>query len=599
MFLFWGVVGVVHALFLPGAALLSLLGVRGVGFRRHLVSALVLSLVVDYVLAMLLIGPGWYGRPALFAVSAASLLILLWKSRAGEPRTSGSKSPGALEAENRETTEPDGRHKGVERAFGILIAIAVVLIASFFHKTVFKSIDQIISWNQWAKSWAAGEYPSIHGDYPQLMPIIKSIPYIFLGTSDLPVFAIIALELLVVFFLVGLSTMADGPNGLRGVIVAAGGLFFWAATQVGLADAIVGLMALLAVVILYWANDERLGARERTFFLYLAFLAAGCTAVLKQSGPLWWPWFFLIALESLPNGLTARERAKRLLRPLLVSLALALPWYVFNQILIARGSVPPNLWFLLTSPEIYRGRTTFIARVYYALGHYWYYLVFLIPAVRGLRIAGIKMVSASAVFMMLAWLLFFSYSTRNMRFPVMLSLFALGAMIEDLAAKGSLRRCWARLSGLWSSLGSLVAKRPLATSLGVMAVIFAASLVAGDKMDAKLLEARVRSSLEIGETGLTKRIDWLQKRCPGRMLTADGRLRQLLSVDAANFHFGVPTDNFDPAEFQYLVLDHSNKARINSESLALRFAEDQSERRFTIYINKETLRCIYIQTYLH
>jgi hypothetical protein len=338
-----------------------------------------------------------------------------------------------------------------------------------------------------------------------------------------------------------------------------------------------------------WASDSRYDGGQRSLFLHLAFLAAAAAAVLKQTGMLWWPWFALIAAESLDERGIAK--ARRLWRPLLVSLALAAPWYAFNKYLILKGSVQGHTLFLITAPELYRGRTTFLGRLAAAVAHAPHYLVFLIPALRGLKVAGIRMVSASAVFMILSWLFVFSYSTRNARFPVMLSLYALGAMVEGRRIE--LERWGAGIAALTRSWRRRLLARPLEASLAAMAVLLAVSCLWGGNLDGKLLEARERSSLEIGETGLTKRVDWLLRRCPGKLLSADGRLRQLLSVDGDRFQFAVPTENFNPAEYQYLVLDASNKARVDPEALATLFFEDQKERRFAIYINKSALTCIY------
>jgi hypothetical protein len=425
------------------------------------------------------------------------------------------------------------------------------------------------------------------------MPIVMSIPYSYMGSSALPVFSILALELFVVFFLLGASTMRDRGLGLRGAVVAGGGAFFWLITQAGYADAIVGLMALLAVIILGWLEDGALGEKERRLLLYAASLSAAMVAVLKQSGPLWWPWFALMAACAVKAGSPA-EALRRLRGPLGLSLAVAAPWYLFNKLLIAQGAVAGNTLFLITGPELYHGRTTFLGRVLFALWRYPYYLVFIIPAVRGaLKSPGTRLVSASAVFMILSWLFLFSYSTRNLRFPVMLSLFALGAALEDWVAAGGAARWRGRLSAFFRAVGRRLLSRPLLCGPLLLAVLLAASLAGGRRLDDGLLEARGRSALEIGETGVTKRVDWLMRRCPGRLLSADGRLKQLLSVDPGLFQFTVPEDGFDPSGYQYLVLDRPNLERLGQEAFERSFVEDQGERRFTVYINKGALDCLY------
>jgi hypothetical protein len=48
----------------------------------------------------------------------------------------------------------------------VMAAVAAVMAASFFHKTVFKGLDQIISRNQRARSCAPNALPRIYRECP-------------------------------------------------------------------------------------------------------------------------------------------------------------------------------------------------------------------------------------------------------------------------------------------------------------------------------------------------------------------------------------------------------------------------------------------------
>jgi hypothetical protein len=582
MTLFWGIMGILHAVFLPGAAICALIAPRRLGHARFASLAFVLSLVVNYVMAMVLVQAGLYTRPALMLAAAASALILLAASLARGPSKERPQAKSCF---------PPNKAKYISYSFNLIFFAALLLVALFFHKTVFKSIDQILSWNYWAGSWAANSYPQIRGDYPQLMPIIKSIPYIFIGTTDILVFSIVSLDIFIVFFLICLSTLKGGRYGPAVPVVALLSVYFWVITQAGYADAMVGLLALMAFVILQWSLEPGLGRGEKRLHLFLAFQAAAAAAVIKQTGMLWWPWFVLVAAELL-EGRTVRERARTLFLPVLASALVAFPWYLYNRYLIAQGDVAPNILLIINSPEIYQGRGL-AARIWRALGHYPQYFLFLVPAVWGLKAKGLRFLSASSIFMVLCFLFLFSYASRNLRFPVMLSFFPLGCLIDSWHEKGSLGRQYARLCAFLSKARQVLLRRTILCASIVLAAILAISYANGTSIDQKLLRERVRSSLEIGLSGVTKRIDWLQSQSPQRMLSIDGRLKQLLSVQDEGFVSYGEHGGFALGDFGYIVISDAFLPSLQDLGLDELFAKDFQERDISIYVRRDLIGTIY------
>lgn len=53
---------------------------------------------------------------------------------------------------------------------------------------VFTNWDAVVSWNQWAISWALNEFPHGTYNYPQLLPISESISYVLMDSTGIQFF---------------------------------------------------------------------------------------------------------------------------------------------------------------------------------------------------------------------------------------------------------------------------------------------------------------------------------------------------------------------------------------------------------------------------
>jgi hypothetical protein len=592
MLLFWGIVGILEALFLPGAAICALWAPMATGRLRFLAASFVFSLAVSYLLAFALLPLGLYGRPALLAVFLMSLGALCLSSALGRLRRMLKRGT--------EPTEPSCARSLRERKIisGLLIGaicLGLAIVLSFYRGLAFRSLDAILSWNGWAVSWASGEYPQIFGDYPQLMPIVMSVPYIMMESLSPQLFSILALNLFIIVGLLALYALKDSFFACGAVVAAYGTLWLYSSTGIGYADVLVGVLALLSLAFLEWQAQEVNKGRAEPFFLYAAFVAAAATGVMKQSGLMWWPWFVLIAYETAQRGGQNKNRdrgqnIRSLIAPAILSALLAVPWYIYNKWLIYQGHVPGMTRFFLSEPQLYEGRS-FLGRAVFASFRYSYFTIFAWPAILGLRIKGFRFLSASSLFIMAGWAFFFSYGTGNLKFPVMLAFFPLGAVIQRRLEKGQ-GLCPDCLAALGKSVSRFFRgglDRPVLSLALILALLGAVCLVRSEKIDSSLTRLQAREVLKLAEPAMTKRLDYLLARHPEGFLTLDGRLKQLDSLHPGRYRFMSPESIQELSSFGFLVLNKRGIAQVGGDILRESFLEDFKDGSWTLFIRKDIL----------
>jgi hypothetical protein len=71
----------------------------------------------------------------------------------------------------------------------LLIALAVICLTYvnvWKHgvPNIFNDGDVAVSWNPWALLWSEGKFPIKSGGYPQFVPTIWAVPYIFMGSKE-------------------------------------------------------------------------------------------------------------------------------------------------------------------------------------------------------------------------------------------------------------------------------------------------------------------------------------------------------------------------------------------------------------------------------
>jgi hypothetical protein len=584
MLFFWGLVGIFNSIFLPGAALCSLIAPSRIIISKFLGISLVFSLIINYILALLLIIPGFYTRSVMISLFLLYLLIIFLRINNIKLNLTDEFNNKKLNLENNKVDIL--RIKVIKNICYCCFVIVFFSIFLFYHGFIFKTVDTIMNWNAWAVEWASNSYPRTLGDYPQMMPIIMGLPYLFMGQEIPEIFTILSLEIIVLIGLITFYTLKSSQFSYGSLVAVVGTAWLFIVTRVGIADALVGVLALMAWTMAHWAVSESESRKEK-LFLYAAFSAAAAAATIKQSGLFWWPFFIGIVFEKYKlKDYDKIKILKQLLIPIILSIIIIVPWYLYNKYLIYTGKVSSMTQFFLTSPDLLRGRSLF-GRAGFAIFKYFYYTVFSLAAIWGLKRSGLRVISASCLFLMVGWALFFSYGSGNIKFPVMLAFFPLGGYIKTIIDRDGHLRIWSGFINLINNLKNSFLAFYKVYLISFLLVLLGICSYFSSKIDQGLLNIHDKNSLKLGLIGLTRRVDYLEKRNPQKIVSGQDQLKQLRSIPKNLYKYtdGSLPDNF--LDYGYLVVNKKYLNTINKNILYDNFYEDYYEDNFYLFINKK------------
>jgi 4-amino-4-deoxy-L-arabinose transferase-like glycosyltransferase len=308
---------------------------------------------------------------------------------------------------------------------------------------VYLAWDSWASWDRWAEKWADNRFPGDTWEYPQMIPVLLSISYKFIGTvavkffgkSIMPLFA-----LLIVCLLIDLGRRYRSYGYMAGAVLAfySIDLFlskYYAEVYVDIPVAALSLLVVYTVLVARQARSRQ----ELQTYLLLGALSSAAAGVTKQTGLYllaFYPVFcYLWVLR--PKRVPFREAFVLLGRNLLLALLIVVPWYAYIEYGILTGQRSSNIDYVIS--DIYRGQThaqRFIAAVE-SLRGYAYWFVFL----------GISLLVLPREFLQLAifviipfsvlWAVFLSYEHRNLAvvFPLLSMTVGIGfeSWVEQLA----------------------------------------------------------------------------------------------------------------------------------------------------------------------
>ncbi len=207
--------------------------------------------------------------------------------------------------------------------------------------------DAVVSWNRWAVSWAGNGVPTATWRYPQLLPINLSLTYVFIGTTEVQLFAKAAAAVFPVASLLLLGDLAVRRRsaGYLVALVALGVFNFltleWLLVE-GYADLPVAFMVLASIYLLELAQESKV-RRERAIWTGLAVAIAVGAALTKQGGLLWALGFPIMAALNwrdidCADGPGRPEAWKVASVCAGIILMAAAPWYVFKQVQFQNGT---------------------------------------------------------------------------------------------------------------------------------------------------------------------------------------------------------------------------------------------------------------------
>ncbi|MDR1310196.1 MAG: hypothetical protein LBL95_09940, partial [Deltaproteobacteria bacterium] len=378
MLLFWGLIGFLQTIFLPGAAICVILVKYRLGFTRFIVLSFIYSLASNYIILYILLYCKIYTRFSMIIIFILFTGILIYYLFNKHKIIKLCINYSFKDDINLNITHI----KNINNIFIALISLTTLLVILFYHKYVYTHIDAINSWDVWAVSWASNTYPSTYGDYPQLAAMIMSIPYVYMDTTKIQIFSILTSQFCVIPCLFGLYCLRKSKYMYSAVTAAVGLVWLFAASKGIAPDITVIIFCLLSYIMLQLHLIEYSNGNQDKLYLYSAFIAAAISGTLKQTGLIWVFLLIFIAIYQLAEiGINRKKIYKIIVLPAIISLIFSLSWYIFNTYLIYIGLVPTKIVSIFNNPAYYKGRS-FLQRAIYCFFHYSYYSIFILPTIR-------------------------------------------------------------------------------------------------------------------------------------------------------------------------------------------------------------------------
>lgn len=407
--LFAGNAGLLQLTLLPG-----LLMQRALARDRLIMPAtdtllfiFVSSGVTSFLLLLLLQQTGLHNRSVwmlLGWVQVLALLLLSWRSVPAEHRLTEAQALPLVSL--------------LSMLVYLFCLVELVLTVVGHWPGVLEGWDAVVSWNRWARDWTNGDWPFLTWGYPQLVPALWSLLYVWQDSSEIEFFVRIWMGLFPV--LLALVFLSLFVHWRRWSLLVAGaamsGLLLGPYSNVldsGYVDVPVTFATLLTG---HWVMLASKDSERRARWLLQAAFAAAFALLTKQSGML---AFGLLLWGCCRCGLRSRDGWL----PLVLVVVMTVPWYTLAWLHESSDSV-----IAYVTGDIY-GNETLSDRVARALTQ-------TLPAVLGLGTHAVRnsvmaMLGISGLLLalrdrhgrfcafvglgyVLVWAAFFSYDGRNL-----------------------------------------------------------------------------------------------------------------------------------------------------------------------------------------
>lgn len=451
-----GILAFAQITLIPGALFIKLIKFHGNAIQT-LMTIFGLSLISNYVVVVILTIFKSYKQYVILPLFIVEMIALIWvyKSELG-----GSLGKILMEVwqsfsqliigffPTSEQDKPSSKIRIIDYfltiLFGILAVSSILWIGKYFISnlgTIFDGWDAVLSWNQWALSWANNQIPLHTGRYTQLIPINWSITYVFMGNSNLQFFAkalmpLFPLFILVMMFDLGLNAKTAGA--FIGVVITRLILkkFLVDEFSNGYVDLAVSFFAFLTIYTLLKATKSP-DPNYRTQSLFLGGIFAAGAAITKQPGvyilvvfPIL-AFFFLIKPFYRP---IPRTLWKRIIIIVLIALIIASPWFIFKQVTFVTGADTAEGSGISVASAAH-GNIPLPEQMLVALqslGKYFWVLLFLLPGLIFLE-SPLRWIVVLIVFpIALIWSGIASYDYRNLSIIYPLMGLAAGMGIQKL-----------------------------------------------------------------------------------------------------------------------------------------------------------------------
>jgi hypothetical protein len=324
------------------------------GALQALLLSFALSLLLNFLLVMLLVGLHLYTTTSLLTIFSFELIALLW-------RPHGAAAWQADVARLTRWGEDCWEGTWLQRALKLgVVALALQALAAAAHDVaahwgdIFLVWDEVTGWNRWALGWAANQWPQLTMGYPQLLPANFSLTYVFLGTTHVWAFAkgimpLFPLATLLLWMDLALRTRRLGFLLAIPITACLIKTILANVPLLGYADSPLTFLAATGVYVAVLRHASAPSAAEpRADFGLLLPMLMAAAALTKITG-----WYLCLALPVLVWRWQAAQPgsphpARWLVRWAVVTLLLTLPWYAlatFVLMPLKEGSI--NAWNVL------------------------------------------------------------------------------------------------------------------------------------------------------------------------------------------------------------------------------------------------------------
>lgn len=362
-----GLCAILQGTFLHGFLLLHFLGIPRAGILSTWILSFALSVTANYLLVTLLVAIGVYLPVVMYCIFAAELVLVLRivypylvrPARELGPLLFGPYLPFWSRFRTMSYSDKAFALTGLVLALLCIFTVGRALAREM--GTIFSVWDDVVSWNHWATMWAANDFPHGTLSYPQLLPALWSLTYVFMQDNTIQFFAkglmpLYPLAILLVYLDLGLrQKRADHLYSVLFAVVILQ-LFMKAYVYEGFADTPVGFMCLASIYALLLAADEADPERRTKYILAGTLIVVGC-AHTKQVGmymaALYLPLAFLLTTEEMPAS-KLRESLSDWLKLAALVVLLVAPWYLVAHWQMWMGVNRSNIYDLVVTEHASR-----------------------------------------------------------------------------------------------------------------------------------------------------------------------------------------------------------------------------------------------------
>lgn len=173
---FLGLLSLIQIWFLPGFLALSFL--NRINIYDKLIIAFPLSIILNYIFVFLLILFKSYNFYILIIFIFLELAILVYIYRYDLKKLKNFKHK----------IDVKKNYYFLDLLIFLLLVSYLTLAISNIGEITFPG-DPLVMWDTWAKSFAQGIIPKNTMDYPQAYPILMSLTYVLIGTTEIEFFS--------------------------------------------------------------------------------------------------------------------------------------------------------------------------------------------------------------------------------------------------------------------------------------------------------------------------------------------------------------------------------------------------------------------------